>query len=219
MTTDSTWQVHSQPALANRQPIVPYIVSWSEEHEPSLKLVERRGIGLGFADETTADRDSGGVLWNRTVMRPGQGRPRFAVIHPMRQRRAMRQLLCQVCGHPADRDERGVLWLLPDRRDVWVGWPEGLMLAEPPVCIGCAVLAARLCPHLRQGCVAVRARSFPLSGVKGFVYRPGNPRPVVQRDDLVSYNNPAVLRWTLAEQQLRTLRECTIVTLDRTTSA
>jgi hypothetical protein len=197
-----------------RAPLVPYIATWSEEYEPSLQLVERRGIGLGFADETAADRDRQGVLWNRTVMRPGQGRPRYAVIHPMRQRRTMLRLLCQVCGHPAHRDERGVLWLLPDLRDRWEGRPEGLTVAEPPVCADCAVIAGRLCPHLRRGHIMVRARMFPLSGVKGFIYRPGHPRPVLLRDDLVGYDNPALLRWTLAEQQLRTLYECTIVTLD-----
>jgi hypothetical protein len=142
---------------ASGRGVVPYIATWSEEHEPPLNLVEHRGIGLGFADETAADRDREGVLWNRSVMRPGQGRPRFAVIHPWRQRRVMRRLWCQVGGHPADRDEQGVLWLLPDRRNAWTGWPEGLQVAEPPVCIGCAVLATRLCPHLRQGYVAVRA--------------------------------------------------------------
>ncbi|HEX5405956.1 MAG TPA: hypothetical protein VFX16_27080 [Pseudonocardiaceae bacterium] len=214
MTTASAEQTHSQRTVTNRTPIVPYIATWSEEYEPSLKLVERPGIGLGFADETAADRDRDGVLWNRTVMLPGQGRPRFAVIHPLRQRRVMRRLFCQVCGNPADRDEQGVLWLLPDLRDSQVGWPEGMIVAEPPVCAACAVLAGRLCPHLRRGNVMVRARRFPLSGVKGFVYRPGRPHPVLLRDDLVSYDSAALLRWTLAEQQLRTLHGCTIITND-----
>jgi hypothetical protein len=38
---------------------------------------------------------------------------------------------------------------------------------------------------------------------------------VLQRDDFIGYDNPAVLRWTLAEQQLRTLHDCTLVDLNQ----
>jgi len=126
----------------------------------------------------------------------------------------MRRLLCQICAKPADRNEQGTLWLLPDMRDDWQGWPENLDLAEPPICMPCARLAAQLCPHLRKGYVTVRARCAPLSGVKGFIYRPGHPAPILVRDDLVTYENRALLGWTLAEQQLRTLHDCTIVSLE-----
>ncbi len=199
---------------ADRGGVVPYIVTWSEEKELPIKLVEHAGIGLRFADETAADRDRDGILWNRISTQPGRGRPRYAVIHFMRQRRAMRRLLCQICAQPADRNEQGTLWLLPDVADRRQGWPENLTLAEPPICTPCAQLATRLCPHLRKGCTAVRARCAPLSGVKGFIYRPGHPSPILIRDDLVTYDNQALLRWTLAEQQLRTLHNCTIVSPD-----
>ena len=199
---------------AGRGGVVPYIVTWSEEEELPITLVERPGIGLGFADETAADRDRDGILWNRISMRPGNGRPRYAVIHFMRQRRAMRRLLCQICAKPADRNEQGTLWLLPDVRDEWQDWPENLDLAEPPICLPCARLAANLCPHLRKGYVAVRVGCATVSGVKGFIYRRGHPSPILIRDDLVTYDNRALLRWTLAEQQLRSLHDCTIVSLD-----
>lgn len=215
MATTAT-EERSTPEItqsAGRGGVVPYIVTWSEEKELPIKLVERAGIGLGFADETTVDRDRDGILWNRISMQPGRGRPRFAVVHFMRQRRAMRRLLCQICAQPADSNEQGTLWLLPDRRDEWQDWPEGLDLAEPPICAPCARVAARLCPHLREGWVAVRARYAPLSGVKGFIYRPGCPSPILVRDELVTYENHATLRWTLAEQQLRTLHDCTLVSV------
>ena len=102
----------------------------------SVRIMEHAWGGIAFADETAADRDSDGILWTRITSQPGCGRPQFAVIHSLRQRRAMRRLLCQVCGQPADRNPEGVLWLLPDyyrRHDGLQGcrhrpfriWPQG----------------------------------------------------------------------------------------------
>lgn len=110
--------VHARPpsSPAPRAPreghhgTVPYIVQWSEERDCSPELtVRQNGDGVGYADETPGDRDAHGVLWRQVTGRRGQGRPLFGSVHPLRQRRAMRRLLCQVCGRPADRDERGVL--------------------------------------------------------------------------------------------------------------
>jgi hypothetical protein len=208
-------EASQRPLLVGRRGVVPYIATWSEEQELPLVLIERPGIGLGFADETALDRDQDGILWNRTTIRPGKGRPRYAVIHFLRQRRTMRRLLCQVCAQPADCNDDGMLWLLPDMRDAWTGWPDGLHVTEPPVCLPCALLAIRSCPELRKGHVAIRVGHAPLSGVKGFIYQPGRPTPILIRDDLVTYDNPVLLRWTLAEQQLRTLHDCSVVDLDR----
>lgn len=142
-------QVHDGPS--SRYPLVPYINAWSEEEDPPGKVIEIPGRGLVYADELVTDRDDRGVLWFRTISRPRQGRPNFQRVHPLRQRRAMRRLLCQVCAEPADMTEDGVLWLLKDQRTGWPGWPKGMGVTEPPVCLSCVPVAARQCPALRKG--------------------------------------------------------------------
>jgi hypothetical protein len=66
------------------------------------------------------------------------------------QQRQERRPLCQVCGGPADQTDDGGLWLLPDHREDWTGWPEGMANVEPPVCLPCVRLSLRLCPKLRK---------------------------------------------------------------------
>jgi hypothetical protein len=144
----------------------PYITSWSTEQDPPHTLVEHRGLGIAYLDETVIDRDDKGVLWYRTPSRPRQGRPEFGRVHPLRQRRAMRRLLCQVCGGPADHTSDGVLWLLKDHREDWPGWPENMAVTEPPVCAPCVRVASRLCPALRKGAVTVRVRHCPEFGAR-----------------------------------------------------
>jgi hypothetical protein len=197
--------------------IVPYITAWSEETRERPEIVMRSSMGIGFgiafADETAADRDRDGVLWTRKPDRHCQGRPEFGNVHSRRQRRAMRLLLCQVCGQPADRDADGVLWLLPDYYAEAQGWPENYDLAEPPICRSCVAVATRLCPALRRGHLGIRARHAPVCGVRGLVYGPSRPAPVVVGDYEVRYDN-STIRWTVADQLLRTLRGCTSIDLD-----
>ena len=141
--------------------VVPYIATWSEERELSARIIERPHGGIGFTDEVAADRDRDGILWTRMSAQPGCGRPLFAVVHSLRQRRAMLRLLCQVCGQPADHNSQGVLWLLPNRANGREGWPNDNWFAEPPVCRKCALVATQLCPALRKDYVLVRAGSAP----------------------------------------------------------
>src|SRR5262245_33889083 len=112
-------------ANAGRPIVAPYITAWSAEQSPPVVVVERPEGGIGYLDETVADRDRNGVLWLRTPFRPGQGRPEFGKVHPLRQRRTMQRLLCQVCAGPADCTEDGVLWLLQDHQKDWRSWPNG----------------------------------------------------------------------------------------------
>lgn len=187
--------------------VVPYITAWSGERDFDVRVIVRGVVGIGFTDETLVDRDERGVLWTRTPSRPGVGRPEYRRVHALRQRRAMRRLLCQVCGRPADRNELGVLWLLRDHRGDWDGWPEGMANTYPPVCLPCARRSVEVCPALRRGYVAVRARRFPMTGVYGLRYRPGDLVSV--GDVVVGYDDP-VIRWTRATQQVRPLFECTL---------
>lgn len=168
---------------------------------------------MGYADELVVDRDDRGVLWQRTVMCQGNGRPEFGKVHPLRQRRAMRRLLCQVCAGPADRNDEGVLWLLRDHRDDWPRWPEGMACVDPPVCGRCVPVSLRLCPALRLGAVAVRAREFSVAGVRGALYRKGTSGLVAAEAAIRAYDDPDV-RWMVATAVVRELRSCTFVSLD-----
>jgi hypothetical protein len=194
--------------------VVPYVTKWSGEQEPAVTVVERRGGGIGYARENLLDRDEFGVLWSRCSSSPGRGRPEFGRVHTMRQRRAMARLLCQVCGEPADRDaEGGVLWLWKDHRDHWHGWPDGMLVTEPPVCVPCVGLAVRLCPALRHGAVAMRVRRFPVVGVHGARYRLGQRGPAPVQLANVRYDDPSV-HWVQADHLVRELWDCTLVEVD-----
>jgi hypothetical protein len=200
-----------KPSLA-RVGIVPYITAWSGEPTLPTRVIDAGRSGIAFDDETLMDRDDHDVLWSRMPSRPGDGRPEFKRVHSLRQRRAMRRLLCQVCAEPADRSDDGVLWLLQDDRGDWPDWPEGMGNTYPPVCLSCARLSIRMCPSLRKGYVAVRAHRFPYSGVYGLRYRPGYPDPIPLDAAVVAYTSPAIV-WTCAVQLVRSLHDCTIVDL------
>ncbi|MFC9050071.1 hypothetical protein [Streptomyces anthocyanicus] len=192
---------------------VPYIAAWSGEPTAQRRIV-CRADGIAYADEQPSDRDQHGVLWNGRAYARGTGRPRFGEVHPARQRDAMAHLLCQVCGTPADRNDRGTLWLLEDNRGDWPDWPDRLMTTHPPVCLRCARLAADLCPHLHGGYVAVRVRESDPCAVLGRLWAPtalGTPRKLDR--GVVAYGEPAA-RWVTAGQLIRSLHGCTSVDLD-----
>ncbi|OLF06242.1 hypothetical protein BLA60_33245 [Actinophytocola xinjiangensis] len=192
-------------------PHTPYITQWSGEREPEFTLIERPGRGIGYLNETLTDRDDQGVLWFRTPNRPAHGEPLFARVHPLRQRRAMRRLLCNVCANPADHTADGTLWLLRDFRDDWPGWPENVGAIEPPICVPCVRLSTRLCPALRRGAVAVRVRRAPIAGVRGALHSRGPSSEPHPTDDItVTYDDPRA-RWVRAINLVRQLQECTLI--------
>lgn len=176
----------------DRRVIAPYITTWSAEQDLPYRVVERPGYSIGYSDETLGDRDAHGVLWHRAAVRHGVGQPEFGKVHPLRQRRAMRKLLCQVCAGPPDRTGDGVLWLMRDYRDDWPGWPEGMASVEPPTCASCIAVSLRLCPALRRGAVAVRVLGFEVAGVRGALYRKGSVAPVAVAAANLSYDDPDV---------------------------
>lgn len=217
MTAASLYSGPEQAVKANgeaptRTAIAPYITSWSNEPSLSPPVLARLGLGVYYADELLTDRDSHGVLWQRAGMQHGVGRPEFGRVHPLRQRRAMRKLLCQVCAEPADRNIDGVLWLLRDYRDDWACWPEGMGCVEPPVCASCIPISMRLCPALRRGAVVVRVREFPISGIRGALYRYGQAGLVAAEDATLPYEDPEV-RWLVASALVRELKDCTVLPL------
>ena len=189
------------------------ITAWSAERSPHPQVIALPGEGLAYPNELPYDRDPDGILWTRMTLQRGHGRPEFGRVHPGRQRRAMRKLLCQVCGGPADRTKDGVLWLLNDARGDWPRWPEGLAATHPPVCRPCARASTRLCPHLRGGSVAVRVKDFRVRGVYGTLYRRTGSR-LHSTGSAIAASYESRARWILAAQMVRVLADCTFVSLD-----
>jgi hypothetical protein len=129
----------------------------------------------------------------------------------------MRQLLCQVCGGPADQNEQGILWLM--HGDSMVGWSDREMTAHPPVCLRCAGHARRACPQLRrEGTLALRVRHAPIAGVFGEFYTLTRRGPVGVGNSTLTYDRPQI-GWLHAYQLLRALRDWTEVDLDQELSA
>ncbi|HEV8559185.1 MAG TPA: hypothetical protein VGR06_22805 [Actinophytocola sp.] len=201
-----------RPGARYRGAVVPYITAWSEERALPVRIIERPLLGIGYTDESFVDRDEHGVLWRRVLSRPGAGRPLFGEIHTPRQRRAMQRLLCQVCSGPADQNEAGTLWLLKDHRGDWPGWPNGMGVTEPPVCLPCARTAINLCPSLRRGHVALRVAHHPIAGVQGLRYQVRLQRLQLAESDLVPLEDPAI-RWTQAVHLIREITGCVFVDL------
>jgi hypothetical protein len=196
----------------DRPDVVPYITTWSAELSSEPTLVVPGSVGIAYRDEGFNERDIDGVLWSRTPSRPRVGRPVFSHVHPLRQRRVMRSLRCQICAGPADRTEHGVLWVLHDDRDDWHGWPENMAATHPPVCLTCAPKAIRLCPHLCGGYVAVRVQDPEPYGVYGTLYRPGPLFAEPVNDVTLPYGDPRI-PMLLASQLALNLEGCTIVDL------
>jgi hypothetical protein len=191
---------------------VPYVAKWSAEVDLDGPLIETIN-GLAYADELSVDRDAQGLLWSRVAVRPGAGEPIYRELHPLRQRRAMRRLLCQVCAGPADQNDQGALWLIQDQHGQWPNWPEGAHNTQPPLCRRCAWISVKACPWLRDGYVAVRAQSF-ISGASGVLYRTAGPNTQPTPADVtrVAYSDPRI-RWMQADQLERDLYDCTFVDL------
>jgi hypothetical protein len=200
--------------MVGRGGVVPYVVLWSDEQITELEVVERPGAGVAYPDESLADRYRR-VLWERAILAPGHGRPRYTSLHPLRQRHAMARLLCQVCAQPADRDDKGVLRLLSDSQVEDPDWPDYAHTTQPPLCVACARASVAVCPWLRGGYLAVRAESW-VSGVFGSVHRaaPGGRADAADPPRFVTFQS-ARIRWTLASQLVRTLYACRVVDLDR----
>ncbi|HVK25344.1 MAG TPA: hypothetical protein VM677_28640 [Actinokineospora sp.] len=195
-----------------KQIVVPYITDWTEEPQFSPIVVQRAdGHGIAYADEGLGDRDANGVLWARVASEPGSGKPIFGKVNSLRQRRAMRKLLCQVCAGPADKTDDGVLWVVRDYRDDWPGWPNGMGVTEPPICLPCLRFSARACPALRRGYAAIRARRYAIAGIQGLRFHPGTP-PRPAEMTVVSFDHPDAA-WTVASTLVRELLDCTPVDL------
>lgn len=204
---------------------IPYVTSREGEGpDPWSALTVGLGpdhtMGLAYQDETEEDRGPRGELWERfrqslDVFSQPTGRPRWRLVHPLRQRKAMRFLRCQLRFCPAKLPSGGYLFLeTADEKPVEPG--QRVTTGQPPVCLAHARLAVSLCPRLREGHVAFLARKAPLWGVIGTRYRFGasgvTPLPAEEQFPL-PYGHPQ-LGWFLACQLVRELTEYEVVSLD-----
>jgi hypothetical protein len=196
--------------------IVPYITAWSEEQLLPPRIIRRAPVpGIGYADETPHDRDSFGVLWVRLRLLPRRRRgvPRLADAHAYRQRRAMDDMLCQVCGRsPADPGGPH-LFLMRS-----TGGPirEGELTASPPVCVPCTAIAVRQCKALAPDrWTAAWARHAPAWGVYGLVHDPRTLQVIPGRAlERVEYDS-AWAPWTRAARTVVQLQGVTPADLQR----
>ncbi|WP_395371438.1 hypothetical protein OHU45_25700 [Streptomyces tubercidicus] len=192
-------------------PGVPWIATWSRERKSTALLDGRRGQGLFYFNEAPGDRDQFGALWARQSQRIGQGTAELAGIHPRRQRRAMEELLCQVCGLPADVSDLGVLWMEP----ITPGDPRSGFTTHPPVCVPCAVQARERCPRIRRtGVHVVRVADPRPNGVFGVFYYPRLAGGLVAEEPMDKRYDDGEVRWVLAHQMVMRLSGVTPVDLD-----
>ncbi|MGC4950932.1 hypothetical protein ACLQ2N_32670 [Streptomyces sp. DT224] len=185
----------------------PYIIPWAGEITLPEPLMITPG-GVFYVDPRVDQRhrDDDDVLWEACGGQ--QTGPRiYALLHPARQREAMRNLLCATCGGPASRNADGMLWLMP----LLAGPPaegttwEGVQTTIPPSCEPCADRVTAGCPWLRDGHVRLRARVAEQIGVRGTRYsRTGQPSLAEDDDALVLYDSPDA-RYVVARHAVREL--------------
>lgn len=224
------FSLNARPPLPHHRPRptrFPWVAAGSQERPltPRLRLAPGRR-GIAFDIEAATDRDDWGALLHpgRLPARGDRGEPLYSTLHLLRQRRAMLDELCQICGGPAGADERGVLWLLDDTvAGQAPGWPEDAITMHPPVCARCAPAAVAECHALLDGYTAVRVRDPQLYGYYGDLYRPGagpaGPVPeIAQRKVVLSFTDPR-LPWLLCAQSAVRLTGCTVVDLDEELAA
>ncbi|MFC8079861.1 hypothetical protein ACFUN8_30525 [Streptomyces sp. NPDC057307] len=104
----------------------------------------------------------------------------------------MENMLCQVCGDPADRNKQGWLFFDWRREDSPPTWPEKSITSMPPLCAEHARVSAGQCPYLRGNEYAVlRVRKPHLYGVSGTIYRlTADGWCATARDTLSPYSKP-----------------------------
>ncbi|MFD0371116.1 hypothetical protein [Streptomyces sp. NPDC127114] len=206
----------TETLLTHKGVPVPAITGWSVEQETTPPLIQR-GFGIGFADAVldAQARDSWQVLWRLWTLGRSKGEPDFKAVHPLRQRRAARDMLCQMCGGPAQDEKRGTLFVLGSDADSGLGAiRQGEITSEPPLHPECAVEAVTRCPHLRKGYVAARVEWPVPWGVRGTVYDLTELWPQPRREqENVGYGSDA-RRFVLADRILIELHGCRTVDLD-----
>ncbi|KAB2344903.1 hypothetical protein [Actinomadura rudentiformis] len=196
---------------------VPWIAQWTgETYRPSqmplqIEPAANGGARLAYQDPSTEDwwsppgADCPSVLWRHTRT-DRTGSPDWAAFNSERQRKALTDHLCQVCGQSAATDN-GTSWLMHA-----LEWSmlihhlgaDRMETANPPTCQNCWPVAIKLCPSLRsQGAVAFTVSKAHPVGVVGDVV-PSRLEPPVR--SIVLFDEPHIVK-TLARLLLVRLDE------------
>ncbi len=150
--------------------VVPWVTLWSGEVIPTKQTVILPSPdGLGYASPRSSDFFMG-ALWHRELDKPGSGGPVWSQVHGGRQRAAMLEVRCQVCGEKLPATD--IPWLMPAKE--WQGeFATKRITNTPPTCEECWSIAEARCPHLREkGFVRFYARSLEPWGYLAGLYHP-----------------------------------------------
>lgn len=150
--------------------IVPWVTVWSDELVPTETRWLKPGRDMLRCGDRRDQNYFMGVLWQPDLNQQGMGHPIFGLSHTGRQRQAMLQLRCQVCGKLIT--DRRLTWLMPEAE--WGGeFQQRRLTNTPPTCRACQSAAGRLCPRLRNdGYVRFTAAAAKPWGVVGDLYHP-----------------------------------------------
>lgn len=109
--------------------ITPWVASWSEE----------------ASFEVRPCRWAAGRLAVWSPFKPGRGRPHLSRPHPVRQRRAIAEMRCSICGEKTGKGYHDRWWFGLGQCDAG-GF--GFTTTEAPLHFECAQAAKALCPHV-----------------------------------------------------------------------
>ncbi|MFE1907406.1 hypothetical protein ACFW96_27585 [Streptomyces gardneri] len=185
---------------------VPYVARWTGEEDISPAIVNAGGA-LRYT-EPIADAACRwqNALWRRLARAQGMGEPIFEALHPVRQRIAMWEQRCQVCGQSVAEEAAamgGALYL--GGMDVESGtqdpMAEGERTENPPLHLACAWESVSHCRHLLEGYTAARVARPRQWGAAGILHSPARGTVVPVGRTEVSYGS-ARLGWMLAERAI-----------------
>lgn len=111
---------------------VPFTVSWSAEERFFTAPCPMFGGNIAVCQDDA----------------PGEGKPLFGKPHMQRQRRAIAQGLCDLCGRPLRTSTKVSLSHARPQPHGALGW--AILQVEPLLHKSCALESLRFCPSLRR---------------------------------------------------------------------
>ncbi|MFD3729625.1 hypothetical protein [Streptomyces sp. NPDC058671] len=196
--------IHTLPV--HRGLRVPYVARWTGEKDISPAVVGAGGVLRYAAPIADAACRWQNALWRRLARAQGMGEPIFEALHPVRQRTAMWEQRCQVCGQSVAEEAAamgGALYLGGTDASSGTEDPmaEGERTENPPLHLACAWESVRRCRHLLQGYTAARVARPLQWGVAGILHAPARGTIVPVKRTEVPYGS-ARLGWMLAERAI-----------------
>lgn len=185
---------------------VPWAARWSEEAD--TKTYYQLGPdGVRYADEHLLDRGSHGELWARESNRRGKGHPEFAHLSARRQRKAMKQGLCQVCG---EKIEPPYIWLMS--REHMKDMLSTRVTMNPPTCQVCVDIAKTHCPDLKSnGSTLLKVETFDIVGVFGEIAMKRENGEIFHQSRIMFHWGHPAMPFVLAKQSVVLLKNWEVI--------